>query len=66
MQTSLAAAPRVRTAEDHSKLKLPFPPANNGLMMEVVSLLLRFFSLFSFSLFSAALSFPALKGGGRC
>ncbi|EEB13493.1 hypothetical protein Phum_PHUM243580 [Pediculus humanus corporis] len=37
MQTSLAAAPRVRTTEDHSKLKLPFPPTNNGLMMEVVS-----------------------------
>lgn len=39
MQTSLAAAPRVRTTEEHSKLKLPFPPTNNGLMMEVVSLL---------------------------
>ncbi|KAK6643879.1 hypothetical protein RUM43_000143, partial [Polyplax serrata] len=35
MQTSLAAAPRVRTTEEHSKLKLPFPPTNNGLMMEV-------------------------------
>lgn len=37
MQTSLAAAPRVRASEEHSKLKLPFPPTNNGLMMEVVS-----------------------------
>lgn len=40
MQTSLAAAPRVRSSEEHSKLKLPFPATNNGLMMEVVSFLI--------------------------
>ena len=40
MHTSIAAAPRVRsTQDDAAKLKLPIPTTNNGLMMEVVSII---------------------------